>query len=84
MKMKWVGNNYQLIMSKKGYLDELKVKIEVTEELFSGELKDLMTLRERIKKELESILGIRIDIELVEAGTIERVEGKANRVLKLR
>jgi phenylacetate-CoA ligase len=84
MKMQWVGNNYQLILSKKGYLDELKVKIEVTEELFSGELKDLMILRERMQEELESILGIRINVELVEAGTIDRVEGKANRVLKLR
>lgn len=76
-----VGNNYQLIVSRKGYLDELKVRIEVTKAIFSGELKDLVSMRDQLESELESVLGIRILVELVEPGSIPRIEGKAQRML---
>jgi phenylacetate-CoA ligase len=84
MQMPGVGQNYQLFVKRGNFLDELTVKIEVTEELFNGELRDLMMLRERMSKALESVLGLRVNVELVEPGSIQRVEGKAQRVVDLR
>jgi phenylacetate-CoA ligase len=84
MRIPGVGNNYQIVVEKRGHMDELKVRIEVTGEIFKGELKDLVDLRERITSELENTLGLRLAVELVEPGSLPRVEGKAVRVLDRR
>jgi len=84
MRMPEVGNNYQIVVERRGHLDELKVRIEVTGGAFKGELKDLVDLRGRISSELENLLGLRLTVELVEPGSLPRVEGKASRVLDRR
>ena len=77
--------HYQLVVDRKaGELDELEVVVEVDEKIFSDEMKTLRTLEEKIKKEIESILGVLVREKLVEPKTIERSEGKAKRVIDKR
>ena len=77
--------HYQLVVDRKsGELDELEVIVEVEEKIFSDEMKTLRSLEEKIKKEIESILGVFVKVKLVEPKTIERSEGKAKRVIDKR
>ena len=77
--------HYQLIVDRKaGELDELEILVEVEEKIFSDEIKKLRMLEEKIRKEIESILGINARIRLVEPKKIERSEGKAKRVIDKR
>ena len=77
--------HYQLIVDRKaGYLDEVEILVEVEDKIFSDELKQLRALEEKIKKEIESVLGIGAKVRLVEPKTIERSEGKAKRVIDKR
>jgi len=77
--------HYQLVVDRKaGELDELEIMVEVEQKIFSDEIKQLRMLEEKIKKEIESILGIFVKVKLVEPKTIERSEGKAKRVVDKR
>jgi len=77
--------HYQLIVDRKaGELDELEILVEVEQKIFSDEIKQLRMLEEKIKKEIESILGVFVKVRLVEPKTIERSEGKAKRVVDKR
>ena len=77
--------HYQIIVDRKAHsLDELEIWVEVEEKIFSDEVKKLEELQEKIKKEIESVLGIIIKVKLVEPKTIERSMGKAKRVIDKR
>jgi phenylacetate-CoA ligase len=77
--------HYQLIVDRKaGSLDELEILIEVEEKIFSDEIKTLKNLEAKIRKEIESTLGISAKVRLVEPKSIARSEGKAKRVIDKR
>ena len=76
--------HYLLIVDRQNNLDSLELKVEVEEEFFQDKISELETLRQRIQHSLESSLGIGLKVTLVEPKTIERSEGKANRVIDLR
>ncbi|OGS37268.1 MAG: phenylacetate--CoA ligase [Elusimicrobia bacterium RIFOXYB2_FULL_49_7] len=77
--------HYQLIVDRaSGGLDDLEIWVEVDEKNFSDEMRKLENLTTKIKKELESVLGILVKIKLVEPKTIARSEGKAKRVIDRR
>jgi phenylacetate-CoA ligase len=59
----------------------VKVQVEVQEQFFSDEIKELQNLSKKIKYKLESTLGISVTVQLVEPKTIERSAGKAKRVI---
>lgn len=73
--------HYLLIVEREGNLDTLKVQVEVNEQFFSDEVKELQNLTKKIKHNLESTLGISVTVQLVEPKTIERTAGKAKRVI---
>jgi len=76
-----VAPHYQIIINRKGALDETTVNVEVSESIFFDEMKKQSELKETIKKRLASELGISVDVKLVEKKTLERFEGKAKRVV---
>jgi len=84
MEMEGVEPHYQLVVDRKGALDELEVWVEVNEHLFCDEIKGLEALGRRIQEELENVLGITTAVKLVEPKTIQRSEGKAKRVIDKR
>jgi phenylacetate-CoA ligase len=77
--------HYQLIVDRKANdLDELEIMVEVDQKIFSDEIKQLRGFEDKIKKEIESVLGVFVKVKLVEPKTIERSEGKAKRVVDKR
>jgi phenylacetate-CoA ligase len=84
MKIPEVGGHYQLLVDRKGPLDVMTVRVEVTEKGFSDKIGDLITLKKRVAKELKGVLNITADVDLVEPGTIPRSMGKAQRVIDKR
>ncbi|MFO8006814.1 MAG: phenylacetate--CoA ligase, partial [Candidatus Brocadiia bacterium] len=76
--------NYQIIVDRQGAMDTLEVKIEVTEQMLSDEMKDLRRREEQIEKLLSEALGLRAGITLVEPGSLPRPKGKAIRVIDRR
>lgn len=84
MKIPGVSDNYQIVVDRKGMLDDLKIIVEVTENIFQGEAEDLISFKEMIESSLKDSLEVRVKVNLVEVGTIPRSQGKANRILDLR
>jgi phenylacetate-CoA ligase len=76
--------HYQIIVDRKGTLDELEVLVEVGERLFFDEMKKQHQLVEEIQERLRSALNLSAKVKLVEPKTIARFEGKANRVVDKR
>ncbi len=83
MGVKGIAPHYQIYVDKKGYLDELSVVVELEEELYAGGL-DIKAMENKIRKKLGSVLTIDVNVKLVEPKSIERTEGKAQRVIDRR
>jgi len=75
---------YQLIVDRVNNTDTLEIQVELSQEMFSDTIKSLEEEEKTIKTAVESTLGIAAKITLVEPKTIERVEGKAVRVIDKR
>ena len=84
MEVEGTEPHYQIIVDRKGALDDIEVKVEVNEKLFSDEVKVLHDLSDRIGQRFRSVLGISAKVTLVEPMTIARSEGKAVRVIDRR
>ena len=76
--------HYMLIVDRVGTMDTLEVQVEIDDRYFSDEMVELNKVRQKIKHKVESILGISVNINLVEHKTIARSEGKAKRVIDRR
>ncbi len=76
--------HYQLVITRAGALDDLEVKVEVTPEVFSDEVRQIEELRSRLQQRIKGLIGLSAKITFVEPGTIERSMGKAKRVIDLR
>ena len=80
MSIDGVEPHYQIIVSKKGFLDELEVLVEIDDSRFSDSFRELEQRERFIAQKLQSVLTISPRVRLVEPGTIERSTGKAKRV----
>jgi phenylacetate-CoA ligase len=76
-----VEPHYLLVVNRVGTLDELEVQVEVSENVFSDEVRKLEKLNRKLSKDLESALLIQVKVSLKEPGSIPRSEGKAKRVI---
>jgi phenylacetate-CoA ligase len=76
--------HYQLIVEREHNLDTLTLMVEVDGQLFSDEIRKLEALSEKIRKNVESTLGVSVKVKLAEPKSIERSEGKAKRVIDKR
>ena len=75
---------YQLIVDRKDNLDTLDVLVEVKEGYYSDNLADMVGLKKELHDKLKSVLSINANVQLVEPGSIERSQGKSNRVIDKR
>lgn len=76
--------HYQIVLTTKGTLDHVELRVETAPDFSFDEIRALEDLRRRLAAELKSNLQIAVDIKIVEPKTIERSEGKAKRVIDLR
>ena len=81
MDIPGVGTNFLIILNRQGYNDDMTVKVEVDKKYFSGEMKQMETLRKKIVEELKGEILITPKIDLVEPDSIPKGEGKAVRVI---
>ena len=84
MSMPEAGDNYLILIEREGYLDQLRVQVEIREEFFVEDMRALRGLQQTIARRLHDELLITPRVDLVQHGTIERPEGKAKRVVDLR
>ncbi len=85
LEVEGVQPHYQIFVDRARHsLDEIEIWVEVSEAVFSDELGKLESLSRKVRSEIESVLGIRALVKLVEPKTIQRSEGKAARVVDRR
>jgi phenylacetate-CoA ligase len=84
MQIEGVEPHYQLIVEREENLDILTVMVEVSENMFSDEVKQLQQFENKISKDIKEYLGVTAKVKLVEPKSIARSEGKAARVIDKR
>lgn len=85
MNVKGVAPYYEIIVDRsKGRLDTLEIKVEISEEFLSDEMRDLEELRSNLENALESALDVSVNVTLAEPKSLPRSEGKAKRVIDKR
>ena len=81
LEMEETKPHYMLIVDRINNLDTLELKVEVEEDYFQDRISELQSLRDKIQSALESATGIGLKVTLVEPKTIQRSEGKSQRVI---
>lgn len=84
MEIEGVEPHYQLVIERKGALDELEIWVEVEEAVFPDAMRKLVEFEEKIRDKIYAVLGLSAKVKLVEPKTIERTTGKARRVIDKR
>jgi phenylacetate-CoA ligase len=83
-KIEGIKPHYLIVVGRKRGLDDLEVRIEVADEVFSDIMADMLAFQNGVADRLQTVLGLRAKITLVETGSIERTAGKSKRVLDTR
>ena len=83
-KIEGITPHYLIVVGRKKGLDDLEVRIEVADEVFSDIMADMVAFQRNVADRLQTVLGLRAKITLVETGSIERSAGKSTRVLDTR
>lgn len=82
--MQEIGPHYQIIVTRRGYLDEIEVLVELIDGSLLERFSELEKLENKIRHKLRTVLQIDAKVRLVEPKTIERSTGKAKRIIDLR
>ncbi|KZX15860.1 phenylacetate-coenzyme A ligase [Methanobrevibacter cuticularis] len=84
LKVNNIEPHYQIIVTRPHLMDEIEVKVEASEDLFSDEVKEMINIKKKIEDYIENEIGLRVKVTLVEPKSIPRSEGKAIRVIDKR
>jgi phenylacetate-CoA ligase len=76
-----VEPQYRLVVRKKGYLDQLVVQVEGKREVYKAGRERRFEVEGKIAAHIKGMMGIGVEVELVEEKAIARSEGKALRVV---
>ncbi|GHU64543.1 phenylacetate-coenzyme A ligase [Clostridia bacterium] len=76
--------NYLIVLDRVRHTDIFEVQVEMTDEMFSDEVKFIEKKEDELLSALKSMLGISPSVKLVAPRTIARSEGKAIRVIDKR
>ena len=76
--------NYQIVVDRKGSLDQIEVRIEMNDEHFADTVSEITKMEKELQEEFKSALGIKPVVKLVAPDSIPRSEGKAVRVVDKR
>ena len=96
LRSKDVAPHYVIEVNRKGRMDDMNVRVEVTPDVmekmaakvlttdlkaFAQEEEELLKIKREVQKNIKDIIGVNTDITLVPPGSIQRSEGKAKRVI---
>ncbi|MEY8390697.1 phenylacetate--CoA ligase [Lachnospiraceae bacterium 45-W7] len=77
-----IGPHYEIIVTRKNHSDILEIRVELVEPMDA--YRELEALEKKIKQKLRIVLGLDAKIRLESPNTLQRFEGKAQRVKDLR
>lgn len=76
--------NYQIVVDRIGNNDTIEVQVELTPEMAADPNLNVAAREKAVVAGLKSMLGIKVDVKVVEPKTFTRSEGKAVRVVDKR
>ena len=76
--------HYLLTVDRVSNTDTMELKVEVRPEYYTDEINGVLALKKMLTSRLQSVLGLGVDVKLVEPKSIERSTGKAKRVIDKR
>jgi phenylacetate-CoA ligase len=76
--------HYQIVLTREKGLDAMEVQVEVTPEVFTDTVGALEQLQTSLSHSIETTVGLRAAVRLVQPRTLQRSEGKAKRVIDQR
>jgi len=79
-----IGPHYQIMVTKKGFMDEIEVHVELIDGRVLEKFSELEKIEKELRHRIKTVLQIDVKIKLVEPKSIERSVGKAKRVIDLR
>ena len=75
-----VGENYLIILEHVDSMDHMRIQVEVRNDYFVEDMRVLTGLQKRIAARLRDEVQVTPKVEIVQANTLPRSEGKAKRV----
>ena len=76
--------HYLIVLCRKGGLDQMEVRVEITGDMLRDRVGEMEQLQKRFARNIEQITGLHVDVVLAQPGSIPRSEGKAKRLLDRR
>ena len=76
--------NYQIVVDRIGNHDSIEVQVELTPDMVENPTMTVAQREKKITSGLKSMLGITVDVKVVDPKSIARSEGKAVRVIDKR
>ena len=84
LSMKEFEPRYMLVVDRVNNLDTLQVQVEVRRDYFNDDIGGMLALRKQLADKLKSVLSISADVKLMEPNSIQRSQGKSQRVIDKR
>jgi len=84
MSIPEVGQHFQIVVERRGALDDMLVRVELNKDSFSDKITDLMQVEHKVEHQLRNYLNVNANVELVEPGSLPRFEGKSKKVIDKR
>lgn len=73
--------HYEIFVDRIKSLDYIEIRVEMSEKLFSDEVKEIEKAKAKIEHDMQSMTGINAAIKLVSPNSLPRSEGKAKRII---
>jgi len=84
MEMEGVEPHYQLIADRQEGIDTLEVRVEVNEQVFSDEIKNLQNIAAQIERRFREMIGVSAKVKLVAPESLRKGEEKIPKVVDRR
>jgi phenylacetate-CoA ligase len=84
LKVEGTMPHYQIILTREKGLDEIEVQVEVTREVFGDTVGALELVQQKLARSIDTMIGLRAAVRLVQPQSLQRSEGKAKRVIDQR
>ncbi len=73
--------HYVIVLYKRGHLDKMKINVEAKKDIWEMGSPSVARLKSKIEKKMESILGLNVEINVVEPGILSRGKGKVKKII---
>ncbi|MBK5093467.1 MAG: phenylacetate--CoA ligase [Actinobacteria bacterium] len=84
LEIEGIEPHYFIVVDRERELDMLEVWVEVSDEVFSDDTRDMKRFAGQVEARLKAALNVRARVSLKEPRTLERAVGKAKRILDRR